>query len=169
MSLTELFRPTELSTGAERFFAPCLELLKPHGVQACWFVGESSVLTEVVVFNDTLRECEGELLAAIEHRLAIQPEGAHEFECAGSKFTAIIVQLLDNFSQHRFGALITDTAGDESLTEPLRTTLVRTATDARQLLTLHQINEKLHTRVEHFLAERDVLMASHERAIAEAI
>ncbi len=31
------------------------------------------------------------------------------------------------------------------------------------------MNEKLHTRVEHFLAERDVLMASHERAIAEAI
>jgi Amt family ammonium transporter len=169
MSLTELFRPTELSSGAERFFAPCLELLKPHGVQACWFVGESSMLTEVVVTNDALRECEGELLAAIEQRLAIQPEGGHEFEFAGAKFTAIIVQLLDNFSQHRMGALVTDSAAANPLSDPLRTALVRTATDARQLLTLQQINEKLHTRVEHFLAERDVLMASHERAIAEAI
>ena len=109
MSLTELFRPTELASGASGS-SRCLELLKPHGVQACWFVGESSMLTEVVVTNETLRECEGELLAAIEHRLAIQSK-ATTTSNAGSKFTAIIVQLLDNFSQHRFGALLTDTAG----------------------------------------------------------
>ncbi len=169
MSISELFRPTELSSAAERFFTPCAELLKPLGAQACWFVGESSALTEVFLASDALRECEGELLAAIEHRLAIQPEGAHEFECAGGKFTALIVQLLDNYSQYRFGALVAHVPGSDPLVEPLKTALARTATDARQLLTLHQVNEKLHTRVEHFLAERDVLMASHERAIAEAI
>jgi signal transduction histidine kinase len=59
----------------------------------------------------------------------------------------------------------TNAAALFELAEPLR----EAATQAYRVITLEAQNEQLRTRIEHLLAQQDVLKAAHERAIAEAI
>jgi Amt family ammonium transporter len=169
LALTDLFPLEEALAGVAERLAPCARLLAPLQPIVQCLAREDDSLVAIHPVDAQAVALARRLISQTRSWLGDKTEVSFLLEAEDRPKLAFAVRLA---APHDSGLLIglaehspTNLASLAKLTQPLRAA----ATPAFHVITLEEQLDQLQTRIDHLLAEHDVLKASKEQAIAEAI
>jgi Amt family ammonium transporter len=169
VALTDLFPLEDALAGVADQLEPCARLLRPLGPIVQCLAREDESLVAIHPVDAQAVGLARRLISQSRSWLGDKTEVSFLLEGEDRPKLAFAVRLA---APHESGLLIglaehspANLASLAELTQPLRDA----ATQTFRVITLEEQLDQLQTRIDHLLAEHDVLKASKEQAIAEAI
>jgi Amt family ammonium transporter len=169
LALTDLFPLEDTLAGVAARLAPCAQLLTPLQPIVHCLMRDDESLVAIEPVDAQAVDLARRLISQTRSWLGDKDDVTFLPEGDDRQKLAFAVRLA---APHQSGLLIglaehspANLASLAELTQPLR----QAATQAFHVITLEENIQQLQTRIDHLVAEHDVLKASQEQAIAEAI